>query len=56
MCMRVGAKNVQNISKTVMPKTASILPQRLSGLTFENMLLEERSVTRSHLNEELHST
>ena len=55
MCMRVGAKNVQNISKTVMPKTASILP-RLSGLTFENMLLEERSATRSHLNEELHST
>ena len=38
-----------------MQKTAAILP-RVSGLTFENMLLEARSVARSHLNEEIHST
>jgi hypothetical protein len=28
----------------------------VSGLTFEKMLLEARSVARSHLNEEIHST
>lgn len=38
-----------------MQKTAAILP-RVSGLTFEKMLLEARSVARSHLNEEIHST
>jgi hypothetical protein len=46
MCMRVVAKNVQKIIKTVMGEMAGILP-RLPGSTF---------VARSHLKEEIHST
>jgi len=56
MYMRVGAKNVQKIIKTVMGKMAGILP-RLPGSTFAKyMLLEARSVARSHLKEAIHST
>ncbi|CAC5360877.1 unnamed protein product [Mytilus coruscus] len=57
MCMRVGAKNVPKIIKTVMEKMTGMTPQRLPGLTFAKyMLLEARSVALVHLKEEIQSS
>lgn len=56
MCMRVGAKNVPKIIKTVMERMTGMTPQRLPGTTFAKyMLLEARSVALTHLKEEIHS-
>ncbi|XP_052088201.1 uncharacterized protein LOC127725313 [Mytilus californianus] len=57
MCMRVGAKNVPKIIKTVMEKMTGMTPQRLPGSTFAKyMLLEARSVALVHLKEEIQSS
>ncbi|VDI03270.1 Hypothetical predicted protein [Mytilus galloprovincialis] len=57
MCMRVGAKNVSKIIKTVMEKITGMTPQRLPGSTFAKyMLLEARSVALVHLKEEIQAS
>ncbi|CAC5388732.1 unnamed protein product [Mytilus coruscus] len=57
MCMRVGAKNVPKIIKTVIEKMTGMTPQRLPGSTFARyMLSEARSVALVHLKEEIQSS
>ncbi|CAC5425668.1 unnamed protein product [Mytilus coruscus] len=57
MCMRVGAKSVPKIIKTVMEKITGMTPQRLPGSIFAKyMLLEARSVALVHLKEEIQAS